>query len=1106
MVRLLAAIAALLTLAAAEHHHSPPPRQLRRSLSTSEPAEPPTPVHGYERLEVDAAFIPLAMASCTPSCTASLGALLSGVRADMSAAMAITPSRIHFGGVAASAGGTHVYFTVAAEAGGLATERTSAEAKIALSAATTASGAPMQLGGAAASKYTPSGDSLPCTYCLSLSESCAATAMAACANVVADGTAATCTGAGACSHTAADAAAPTAEACVASDQAACAAADLDGLAATCTAAGACTYSSSISNVTVTFLAVEEEHTSHAPLGVAFTFAMISLMLGTFVKTLLDLIPPGAYHPPYSVLIFALGMLCAQLDYSLNANGEISPEIHESVEYWLAVDPHVIMYGLLPPLLFESAFGVDFHVFVKVAAMSVIMALPGVIVATGCTAAVSMLFFSDCCHVQLWDCVLMGSILSATDPVAVVGVLNTLGAPAHLKHMIEGESLLNDGSAVVIFLIAQQMMDAENQLTGGEMLLKFLKLAGGGVLWGYVAGYIAFYWCKLSRHASVVDVAVLILCTYMVFYIGEHGFHVSGVLAAVTFGILFSRLAPHAMSEHVIHANHVVFSQICHFAETHIFVLAGLIIYARFFLSESHIDKSFHFPLGCAMYLAIHVIRGSVIAIFSPLLSRLGYGITLGEGIIMTYGGLRGAVSLAMALMLDADLSVDIVIRELIVFHTGVIVVLTIVINGMTAGALYNYLNMYPANAFRAELRERGFRVLAAEVESIYEVFKKDWFHQLADPATLKKVCPDFTKAKAKFGEIHVPDSDVEQIFFGFQGYVHKELYGWKRVGGRARQLVRHQSGSGMLAPPMTAQGDVSKSGRNLAVDHSAGQSAELSHTSTAPAKAPTQFKPGTKGGPSPNHEHELVPDLWIGGIPQYQANEACLRAIFEKLGEVRVIYFRNKPNDIGTNKPRSWAYITFGGNAEARALSVEKAKLAPIKVQRQDRSQDDVVLDVQDAEADKAASGSHATNIWDQMSKVSGNRAKQLKNSAISADNVEEAKMLMYEICFTAVNARYQEMRACSLPSSRIPHSSFLISHSSHPPPHTKPPGVTVSDWHLCPRSDVSYISTHPSARVFACLLQSYNVHTLLRQSTTNLFRSRRSTGCKRRSRRARTS
>ena len=131
----------------------------------------------------------------------------------------------------------------------------------------------------------------------------------------------------------------------------------------------------------------------------------------------------------------------------------------------------------------------------------------------------------------WPCFLLGAILSATDPVAVVGVLNTLGSPKHLKHAIEGESLLNDGTAVVFFLMAIKMI-TDDSYTMGQGVVLFFQLAFGGVAWGIAAGWVAFRWCKLSRHASTIDVSVLILCVYLVFYLGEHVFHVSGVLVSV----------------------------------------------------------------------------------------------------------------------------------------------------------------------------------------------------------------------------------------------------------------------------------------------------------------------------------------------------------------------------------------------------------------------------------------------------------------------------------------------------------------------------------------------------------------------------------------------
>lgn len=139
------------------------------------------------------------------------------------------------------------------------------------------------------------------------------------------------------------------------------------------------------------------------------------------------------------------------------------------------------------------------------------------------------------------------------------MLNTLGSPKHLKHAIEGESLLNDGTAYVFFLMAMSMIVAENDptqpYTYGDAALSFVKLAGGGVVWGMVFGWVTYRWCKLSRHASVIDITVLLLNVYMVFYLGEHVLHVSGVLSTVTFGIYLSKKAPYAMNHHVRHNVH-----------------------------------------------------------------------------------------------------------------------------------------------------------------------------------------------------------------------------------------------------------------------------------------------------------------------------------------------------------------------------------------------------------------------------------------------------------------------------------------------------------------------------------------------------------------------
>merc|ERR1719210_983041 len=123
-----------------------------------------------------------------------------------------------------------------------------------------------------------------------------------------------------------------------------------------------------------------------------------------------------------------------------------------------LDPHAIFYVLLPPLLYESASSMSWRVFRKVLRSSMLLALPGVLLNTIFTGCFVRIAFSIGTDPVTWQAsFLLASILSATDPVAVVAALQALGAPRKLATLIECESLLNDGTAVVFFYVFLDMV-------------------------------------------------------------------------------------------------------------------------------------------------------------------------------------------------------------------------------------------------------------------------------------------------------------------------------------------------------------------------------------------------------------------------------------------------------------------------------------------------------------------------------------------------------------------------------------------------------------------------------------------------------------------------
>ena len=153
--------------------------------------------------------------------------------------------------------------------------------------------------------------------------------------------------------------------------------------------------------------------------------------------------------PISVTLFGMGLAFGFM-FDAESVCEDNALLCASTIEWAGTHPHTILFIFLPPLLFEAAYKMNWHVFKKVFLSSWLLAFPGVFLSL-------LLIGSGTKWLILpkWDwerCFLLGSILSATDPVAVVAVLHTLGAPKQLSTLIEGESLLNDGSAYVMFLV------------------------------------------------------------------------------------------------------------------------------------------------------------------------------------------------------------------------------------------------------------------------------------------------------------------------------------------------------------------------------------------------------------------------------------------------------------------------------------------------------------------------------------------------------------------------------------------------------------------------------------------------------------------------------
>ena len=250
-------------------------------------------------------------------------------------------------------------------------------------------------------------------------------------------------------------------------------------------------------------------------------------------------------------------------------------IRQAMESFHAPEPKLIFLVFLPALIFESAFNSDWYTFKRQFGKILIMATLMLVFCTFATA-VSMYwvlgFQSDENKMTWMTCVLFGAINSATDPVAVVSLLKELGVTVRISTLIEGESLLNDGTALVLFIVLQDLAQGDDK-TAGEIAGMFCQMSIGGPLLGIAFGYLMSFTLSRIHNEPILESNLTVCMPYVLFYIAElHDVHVSGILALVAMGLYMTNRGRTRISVESEEAIHAIWHYIGFVAETLIFLI------------------------------------------------------------------------------------------------------------------------------------------------------------------------------------------------------------------------------------------------------------------------------------------------------------------------------------------------------------------------------------------------------------------------------------------------------------------------------------------------------------------------------------------------------
>jgi len=469
----------------------------------------------------------------------------------------------------------------------------------------------------------------------------------------------------------------------------------------------------------------EHHTDVSPL----LFIIFALLVGAGTRYFF-----AKVGLPYTVLLLLIGIIMGIFgrqdffhDLTLfNQTFDFSI-IDKSINWAAHIDPHLILYIFLPILIFEAAFAMDVHVFKKTFTNSTLLAVPGILIAIFLTAGLigGVVYLGLGLTTWSWQIILLfGAVISATDPVAVVSILKELGASKKLSTLIEGESLLNDGTAIVIFMVIFLGISGEG--LSYSPVLEFFRVSFGGVLVGYLIGKIALFWIKQVFKDMLVESTIIIVSAYFVFFICENVFGVSGVLGLVTLGVMMAGPGRTKITPQVQHFIHEFWEFTAFAANTLIFLIVGVVIAERTVFTMNDVW------MLLLVYVIIHLARIVVIAVLFPIMKKSGYGITITDSKVLWWGALRGAIGLALALIVESSPYIDQTIREQFLFLIAGTVTLTLLINATTMKSVANMLGLTKVSPEKQYALEQAELFVDTSTDKAIKRLKDNRFYKRAN--------------------------------------------------------------------------------------------------------------------------------------------------------------------------------------------------------------------------------------------------------------------------------------------------------------------------------------------------------------------------------------
>ena len=470
--------------------------------------------------------------------------------------------------------------------------------------------------------------------------------------------------------------------------------------------------------------------------------------------------------PYTVGLVIVGLILSFLAKNFEALAVFNT---------FRLSEEIILFIFVPPLIFESALNMDSRILLRNLPPVLVLAAPGLLIST----AILGFLLSWLTPLTLGQALLFGSLISATDPVAVIALFKELGAPKQLAILVEGESLFNDATAIVTFNIILGIIAAG--AVGTEALqqgaVNFLVAFFGGIAVGAVFGYLMSFTLNIAKDNSLLLSTLTTITAYGAFLIAEEVFAVSPVMSVVSTGLVIgwyksNRLEPESREYVGEFWEYAAF-----LANSLIFLLVGITASSFQFFEQLSQTQSLLTSLGITI-LAILAARALVVFTLVPLVNLFSQSkIPFSYQLVSYWGGLRGAVCLALALSIDPDFPN----HNLIVILTLGVALFTLLIPGTTIGKLIQTLELN-----RPSILDQVGKVLAvliAKREALKQSNRLDTMDYFSTTTvenfnqTYQQQVAQAEEALSELGQqLNLSEVEVQQVVWSQALAVEQQIY------------------------------------------------------------------------------------------------------------------------------------------------------------------------------------------------------------------------------------------------------------------------------------------------------------------------------------------